>query len=498
MKRVRKYDYLIRPFLIMTAIYLVGMIAIILANVHYADDVARTNFGYGGWNGFSRYVSTLLAYGIHTGPYFTNIAPLPQILAVIILAVASVLLIGVVFKKELFKKKTSEYIWYLIAVVPLGLSPYMLECLSYQYDSIYMAISVLVAVLPLLFCEKLGLKYALALFVGVEVICMTYQAAVGIIPMLVFLIAAKRWNEEKRKNTKEIWKFVLFSAAVFLVSLLIFKFLLMKPRDAYASNSLPSFWNIIPELCLHLGTYILLVFKDFRLLWLILIGIIIVSFIVLYVYRSEKNKIVALIISVCTLLLMLTMAFFFYAILDKPLYATRAMYPVGAFVAMVGLYVVSGKGKERWFRIPVVVLSYCFIVFALTFGNALREQNEYRDQQINMVIDDLNSIPTMMNDTVKNIKVKGSVGLSPVILHMPKNYQILNRLLMPSFSKHVPWMAYRLLNQSGIPYLNYDENIEMDESKMTYFKETVFYNIKGDDHNIIVEFKGVEPSNILF
>ena len=104
----------------------------------------------------------------------------------------------------------------------------------------------------------------------------------------------------------------------------------------------------------------------------------------------------------------------------------------------------------------------------------------------------------MMNDTVKNIKVKGSVGLSPVILHMPKNYQILNRLLMPSFSKHVPWMAYRLLYQSGIPYLNYDENIEMDESKMTYFKETVFYNIKGDDYNIIVEFKGVEPSNILF
>ena len=186
----------------------------------------------------------------------------------------------------------------------------MLECLSYQYDSIYMAISVLVAVLPLLFCEKLGLKYALALFVGVEVICMTYQAAVGIVPMLVFLIAAKRWNEEKRKNTKEIWKFVLFSAVVFLVSLLIFKFLLMKPRDAYASNSLPSFWNIIPELCSHLGTYILLVFKDFRLLWLILIGIIIVSFIVLYVYRSEKNKIVALIISVCTLLLMLTICDF--------------------------------------------------------------------------------------------------------------------------------------------------------------------------------------------
>lgn len=497
MKRVRKYDYLIQPFLIMAAIYLVGIIAIILANVHFADDVARTNFGYGGWNGFSRYASTLLAYGIHTDSYFSNIAPLPQLLAVLILAVASVMLIFI-FKKEVFKKKIGEYIWYLIAVVPLGLSPYMLECLSYQYDSVYMAVSVLFAVLPLLFSEKLDYKYALMLFIGTEVICMTYQAAVGIIPMLVFFIAAKRWNEEKKKNTKDVLKFVLFSAGVFLISLLIFKLLLMKPRDAYASNSLPEFWNIIPELISHLSTYISLVFSDFRVLWLVLIGIIVVSFVGLYTYRSKKNKIAALFVGIFTTVIMFVMAFFFYAILDKPLYATRAMYGAGAFVAMISLYVVNGKGKERLFRIPVTILAYCFVVFALTYGNALKEQNNYRDQQINIVINDLNSIPIMMNDTVKNIKVKGSVGFSPVIIHMPQEGQILNRLLMPSFSQYVPWMAYRILYQSGIPNIYYDENIEMDESEMIYYKETVFYDIKGDDHNIIVEFKGMEPEGILF
>ncbi|MBQ7202019.1 glucosyltransferase domain-containing protein [Candidatus Saccharibacteria bacterium] len=498
MKGVKKYHFLVRPFLIMTAIYLVGILAIILASVHFADDVARTNYGYGGWNGFSRYVSTLLAYGIHTGTYFTNIAPLPQILAVMLLAIASVILVSSVFNKEIFKKKVSSYIWHLIAVVPLGLSPYMLECLSYQYDSIYMAISVLFAVLPLLFSEKLGWKYALILFVGVEIICMTYQAAVGIIPMLVFFLAAKRWNEDKKKNTKEVLKFVGFSAVVFLIALLVFKFLLMKPRDAYASNSLPEIQNFIPELFSHLGTYVSLVFSDFRVLWLVLIGVIIVAFIGLFIYRSKKNKIIAAIVGLVSLLLMFVMAFFFYAVLDKPLYATRAMYGVGAFIAMISLYVVNGKGREWLFKIPVTVLTYCFIVFALTYGNALKEQNEFRDRQISMVIQDLNDSAWMMNDTVKNIKVEGSIGLSPVILNMPQNYQMLNRLLMPSFSQYVPWMAYKLCNQSGIPNLYFNEDAEINKDKMIFIKETVFYSIMRDEQNILVIFNGVEPNNLLF
>lgn len=496
MKGMKKYNYLVRPFLIMAAIYLVGIIAIILANVHYADDVARTNYGYGGWNGFSRYVSTVLAHGVHTNGYFTNIAPLPQILAVMILAAASVLLVLLVSKKDLFKKKTSEYIWHLVAVVPLGLSPYMLECLSYQYDSVYMAISVICAVLPFLWCEKLGWKYALVMFVCTEIICMTYQVSVGIIPMVAIFIAMKRWHEDG--EAKEIWKFLGFSVAVFLVAMVVFKLLLMKPRDAYVSNSLIEFSKFIPELFAHLGTYFSLIFSDFRILWLILIGIVIVSFVGLYIYRSKRNKILSFVVAVVGGLLMLVMAFFFYTILDKPLYATRAMYGFGAFVAILAVYVVGGKGREWVLRIPVAVLSYCFVVFALTYGNALKEQNDYRDQRVNMVVADLNKISMLSNDTVKNIKVSGSVGLSPVIMHMPQNYQIMNRLMMPSFSQYVPWMAYRLANQSGIPNLYYDESVEMDESAMTTLKETVFYTIKGDEKNVLVIFKGTEPTGILF
>ena len=374
----------------------------------------------------------------------------------------------------------------------------MLECLSYQYDAPYMSISVLFAILPLVFAKKTWWQYGLALFVSVLVICMTYQAAVGIIPMLVIFLAVKWWNESDKKETKRIIKFVAYSAAVFLISLVIFQKVLMKPRDAYVSNSLPEFSKLIPEFFSHLGQYFNLVFSDFRVLWLVLIAIILVAFIVVFIIRTKKNKIMAGVTALISLVVMAVFAFAFYAVLDKPLYATRAMYGIGAFIAIVGVYVVSGKGREWVFRIPVVVLAYCFIAFAMIYGNALKEQDDYRNERVNMVISDLNQMNLMKDETVKNIKVGGSIGVSPVVSHMSKSYPMVYRLLAPSFSEYVPWMAYKLEYQSGFQNIFFEEEKEMDEKSLPVIKDTVFYEIRGDKQNIFVEFKCDEKINVVF
>ena len=102
-KFVKENRFLVRPFLVLSIIYMVGILAIILAGVHYADDVARTNYGYAGWSGFSRYLSTFLSHGLHAGEYLSNIAPLPQIIAVMILAVAGILMVVAISGKEIFK-----------------------------------------------------------------------------------------------------------------------------------------------------------------------------------------------------------------------------------------------------------------------------------------------------------------------------------------------------------------------------------------------------------
>ena len=102
-KSVRSHGYLLRPFLTLFGIYLLAISSILIANVHYADDVGRTNFGYAGWINFSRYLTSITARFLHADNYLVNIAPLPQILSVAVLAAASVMLVCIVSGKEVFK-----------------------------------------------------------------------------------------------------------------------------------------------------------------------------------------------------------------------------------------------------------------------------------------------------------------------------------------------------------------------------------------------------------
>ena len=494
-KKFSENRFLIKPILWMFLIYLVGALAIILAGVHFADDIARTTFGYAGWNGFSRYLTTVLAHVFHADGYLTNIAPLLQILALLILAVASVLLIGLVAGKEVFKKP--KWGWYLVAAVPLGLSPYMLECLSYQYDAPYMVISVLFAILPVLFRKSRKWVYGLAILTGVLVICMTYQAAIGILPMVVIMVAMREWNENRELKNKDNWKFLIFSAVVFILSLVLFEKVLMKPREAYASNSLPEIQNLIPEFFEHLGQYFSLVFSDLKVWWLVLIGLIMVGFVVLFVMRSKRNKVGALAVAVLGGLVITVLSFAFYAVLEKPLYATRAMYPLGAAIAIFAIYVASGEGKKALFKVPVMVLSWCFVVFALTYGNALKEQDNYRNMVMDMAIADINELPMMQDGKTKDIILRGNVGFSPVVLNMPTDYTIMQRLLMPSYSEYVPWMAYKLTHQSGL-HLTLIEGDDSEHDELLMLKETVLYNIYGDEEHLLVEFKGAQPFEVVF
>ena len=324
------------------------------------------------------------------------------------------------------------------------------------------------------------------------------SSAIGILPMVVILMAIKEWSEGDKKNGKQILKFVLFTVVIYLISIVIFQKILMKPRDAYASNSLPEIGSLFTVFFEHLRNYFGLVVSDFKVLWKVLLALMMLAFVVLFAVRSKRNKILAVVMAMVGVVLMAVFSFAFYAVLEKPLYATRAMYPFGAFIAILGAYVMSGRGWFMILKIPAVVLAWCFFVFAFTYGNALKEQDAYRNHVIDMVIADLNEMPLILDGNSRNIQVSGNLGYSPVILHMPRDNTILQRLLAPSFSEYVPWMAYRLTQGSGISGLYYDEGDDLTAKDLPILKETVLYNIYGDDSSVLVEFKDTRKFEVMF
>ena len=214
----RKY---ICPFCILMAIYTIGILAIIRADFYYIDDIGRTFWGYRRFQYFSRYVAEFGSILVHGDYHLTDISPIPQILAAGVMAISGVVLLHVITGKERF-----SWIEY-IAMVPLCLSPYFLECMSYKFDAPYMAISVLVSVAPVLFYKNGTAKYLLSVVLGTLIMCMSYQASSGIFPMLIVLLALKKWSQ--RVSMKEVGRFILLSAIGYLVGVLFFAGVIMRP-----------------------------------------------------------------------------------------------------------------------------------------------------------------------------------------------------------------------------------------------------------------------------
>ena len=128
-----------KALLILFAVSVVGISAILRANFYYMDDSPRAALGYKQWDYFSRYLSTALATLVHGGDYLVDAAPLPQMLAMLIMAVSGILM------GYIFCERTTFSGWELAVLSILGLNPYFLGCVSFRFDAPYMAFSVLAA-----------------------------------------------------------------------------------------------------------------------------------------------------------------------------------------------------------------------------------------------------------------------------------------------------------------------------------------------------------------
>ena len=79
--------------LVLSLLLLLSISSILRANFKYVDDIGRTVNGYRGWSNFSRYLSSFLSIFLHGDAYLTDISPFPQILAIFIMTIASVILL---------------------------------------------------------------------------------------------------------------------------------------------------------------------------------------------------------------------------------------------------------------------------------------------------------------------------------------------------------------------------------------------------------------------
>ena len=468
------------PLLVLSLLLLLSISSILRANFKYVDDIGRTVNGYRGWSNFSRYLSSFLSIFLHGDAYLTDISPLPQILAIFIMTIASVILL------HLFSNGKKITFWNIIAIIPLTINPYFLECLSYKYDAPYMAISILTSIAPFLFYKKNKTLFGITSFVGLLIMCLTYQASSGVYLLIIIFYALFLYKENTK--IKEITSFIIQSLLLYLGSLLIYKIFFMQTVTDYVTNTIFPLLELPFGFLENLQTYYQLLIEDFKIEWLILIIILLIGFLIFSTKQSKRNKPTTCLLTILSIFLGLMLSFGIYPAFTSPLFSPRAMYGFGVFVSLVMVQISNFK-QCYILKIISLALCWCFFVFSFTYGNALSEQKDYTEYRMYLVANDLNNLEVMNTSQIKQVKIIGNIGKSPVIQNMPQDYQILNRLVPSTFGDGDVWSSAYFFSYFNMKYVTISTDDSLLNLNLPILKDTMYHEIKGDDTHIIITLK---------
>lgn len=488
MVRVKKWFEQLKPFmkpvLIVWAVNVFCLFAVLRANFSYVDDLARTVEGYKGWGNFSRYLSNFLAMFVNGNATLTDISPWTQILAALIMAIAGVTLLYIIYGRKKFRW------WELAAAVLLTINPYFLECLSYKFDAPFIAIAVLVMIVPFVMRERKTSWYIVSVLMGTLVTCTTYQAALGILPMVTVALALRMWAQGK--SGKEIWGLVWKTVVGYGVGLVIFKVFIMRTVEAYVVTAMPGFLELGPQVVQNLQDYYSLVVSDFATTWLVVVGLVMVGFVVMMVIDAKRKKWLAGLLAVASVAVLGMLCFGIYVVMELPLFKPRAMLGFGVMIGLLAIVVVEErKLAQKWQKVvygvsvgAAVVLAYLFGVFGFTYGNALALQKEWVDFRIEAVIDDLDEVL----EEGQTVLIVGSVGQTPAIKTATEIYPVLGRLVPVEFESGY-WGQYKLFNYYGLK--EYEGNFDAQPMVEEYaiVKEGRYHNIRQRGAEIVIELK---------
>jgi hypothetical protein len=465
----------------MFGLYTFAIISIIRADFLYIDDLGRAIFGYREWGvSFSRYISDFLAVFIHTDTRITDISPLPQIIAALFIAIASVLLVYIISDGKV--TKTACFL-----SLPVGLSPYFLECFSYKFDSPYMALSVLASVVPFLFMQNYPV-FSVVSIISLLIMCMTYQASSGIYIIIVIMLCYKAWSG-RRKPGGEIIKFTAVSALSYCVSMIFFRLFLMRNVDDYVSTKMYPIHELFSGIVNNFISYIKLVNTDFGLTWKILLLILSLTFISTSVFLTKRNKFAALIILLAAITAMCLMSFGVYLALAKPLFAPRGMYGFGVFIACIAVYL--SNISKKIILLPTLLLCWCFFVFSFTYGNALSEQKRYNNFRTEILLHDLSTLFPDRTEEPLLVKLENSEGFAPSIQSISILNPVIRRLIPVNLRSAWMW-SYIFLTHYYNFNLQKDENFNLqqdesiEEDGLNEIFSSYYHTIKSDGRKVLI------------
>jgi hypothetical protein len=420
-------------FLISAALLGLVLLPICIADRYHLEDWRRLLDGSFGWTGEGRPLTELLMKALNLGDPFKDLSPLPQLAATMILSYNAVLI------SRRFSIR-SPWVGALIAF-PIGGCPFFLENLSFRFDSLGMALAIMLALLPVLTTQRLRLRSWLvgALFVFASL--GFYQT--GINAFFVFFIVELSVLQLGTEPVKELRTRILLRFAQFIAGFVPY---LLLARTLIRGSYNQQHFTIITNF-----SEFTVIARNWRTAWHfiysalpygqreifqlpILLGVILLIGIgfhyVRFLIRGEHNALVIAAALVVAILLPLCwiagalgpVLFPISAIITLP----RIHMGIGPLLAssfvLLNATICKFGFPSKLLCLPLAIPAYLMINVAFVFGNALKEQKGYEDRIGGKLWQDLELVSRSY--PVETIIMNGNVGYAPVIRPVMKEIQI--------------------------------------------------------------------------
>jgi hypothetical protein len=471
---------------------------ILFANFYYIDDLGRSLRGYTGWDGNGRPLATLVALVLSNGKPLMDVSPWIQILSIALLSYALIL-----FLRKYIPAASPFKLFSIAAFFYLNL--FVLENLSYKFDTFGMILSLSIFFILYSLPEELSLKKQF-MFSSLAVILSLslYQASIG--AYISLAIVESLFMVYENNSLDDIARKILLRVGAILCGGLIYKAAIVRifvAKNGYSAEhasfvnllSVKGFQEVYNNLHLFYRLFSAYTFSlrylGFLLLLALLAGIIIFIF---HIWKNrEESALLKLLFSLyfaTAPFLLIVASILTLILLKKPVVAPRVMLSFSVFTLFIGIVVYR---LSEWKK-PFVILSVLTLIFMLSsssyYGNLLTRQEKMNSLVATYMVKDLNEIENEKGFKINTVSFIGQSSKCKELLLAGKKRPIYNYLIPIYMNNGWYW---------GGQYLSHyrRDNIQLRNEKddkdfiktIAPIKQNEFYSMYLRGKKIIVAFK---------
>lgn len=493
----------LKVFRDLTILAFLFVLPIILADRYYLDDIGRSISGYVRWEAHGRFVTALLAMLMHFGAPLQDISPLGLLLS----------LPPLTYSLTLFSRRFMPGAGRLARVLTSAfvfLNLFMIQNLSYKYDSFSMNLSIAVI---FLFYGCPEVRSSLRLFVmslaAVFLSLCLYQAALGMFFILLLLECGMLLYDGERWGT--VGNTILMRTLGAGVSCALCQILSV---EIFVNGSYPiehselvpllsspseSLKIILTNADRYFGYYVdawLSIPLPLRLLLLAALAAAFSQLAQGYMrhkpwtpFRVIGCSLLCIGLLAGTAICCLILPILPLIVFKSPVFDPRLLLSFCGVSLVLGLALYYLSRRHRWVWALTAVCILFGLSFYYTYGNALKSQRNYDEYVFQSVARDVEKV--VVGKKLRHLVISGRMPVCRELSLATSKFPLIRTLVPIYFSNN--WKWGHLLLSHYLPRLNFSRQ-QLDDADLDYLRTAkpdvynALYMLFTRDRKLVLRF----------